>query len=514
MVPFNEMTEARNILVGSTLARRPRDGQSYFNTDDSDAAAAYPLNPKNNGGADGDPILGIYEFWRYESGVATSTLLVRQGDKIWKIDGRTGAATDITGGLSLPTTGKITFQAFEGSVYWVSTNTAEGYNKWDGVSPTAVAAASAPPDGTPRYIVSHNGRMWAFGVPSFPYRMYASEFYDAEVWATNPLGTTGTAAEATSLDFDPFGDPIGITGAASFQNQLYVFMNRAAFRVNGFTINDFSVETINRHIGCIGHHTIVPIENDIIYASERGVLRLSSTDKAVESEMAFLSRPLSRLWNNSLNRELESQYHAEYDIAENLYVLSVASKGSTKGDTILALNVQNNVWTTWDGFNARCMSTYIDTDGMRRIVFGREDGIISIADPTVGTDLGQPFTAKYRTGILFPSGEMDIENRYPDATILASTDGEGSLTVNAYIDSKLAASKNITVTSGKDLLGSTFVLGQSSLGNGVFVPQTFRIADKGYGLQLEVIFRSTDKVETYGFTVSTIPVDMRIGGAP
>lgn len=512
LVPFSEMSEARNLLVGSTPARKPRPGQSYFNTDGEDANATYPLNPKNNGGSDGDPILGLYEFWRYVAGVPTSTVLVRQGTKIWAIDGRTGAATDITGGLTLPTTGKITFQSFEGRVYWASTNTAEGYNVWTGIGN---ATASTPPaDGTPRYLVSHNGRMFAFGVPGFPYRLYYSEFYDAETFATVALGTTGAAAEAGSLDLDPFGDPKGIVGGVSFQNSFYAFMGRSIFRITGFTINDFAVESFNSHIGCVGHHTIVPVENDVIYASERGILTLSSTDKAVKSEVAFASRPISRLWNKSLNRTIEDQYHATLDNDENLYLLSCASKGSTGNDTILAYNIQSGAWTTWDGHKARTITTFVDTDGIRRPMFGREDGILSISDPTIRNDLGSPYLSKFRTGILFPSGGMDIEHVFQDFTILASTVGSSQITVNAYVDSKLAATEAFDIQSGEDVLGSSFVLGQSALGNGVFVPQTYRIGDKGYGLQLEVIFNTEDESEVYGFVVSTVDADRRIGGAP
>ena len=91
IVAPNEMVEANNILVGSTLARRLRGGQAYFNTDASDEGASYPTNPKNGGSGD-DPILGLHEFWRYDSGSGApkSTLMVRQGTKIWGIDSRTG----------------------------------------------------------------------------------------------------------------------------------------------------------------------------------------------------------------------------------------------------------------------------------------------------------------------------------------------------------------------------------------------------------------------------------------
>jgi len=147
-----EMVEAPNILVGSTLARKKRGGQGYFNTDDSDATVNYPLNPKNNGGSDGDPIRGIYEFWRYDgiSGAPKTTLMVRQGTTIWGIEARTGVAVDLTGSItSLQTTGTITFQTFEGKVYWASTNSLEGVYCWNGIdaSVTEIVNVKADFDG-------------------------------------------------------------------------------------------------------------------------------------------------------------------------------------------------------------------------------------------------------------------------------------------------------------------------------------------------------------------------------
>lgn len=515
IVPPNEMVDATNILIGSTPARKQRQGQEYFNTDDSDATADYPANPKNGGGSS-EPIYGIYEFWRYDgvTGAPKSTMMVRQGEKIWGIDARTGVADDLTGALTLPDGGAVTFQTFEGRVYWTGTGipgTPEGYNYWDGVSGAAVAAADTPPDGTPQYILSHGGRMFAWGVPGFPYRIYYSEFFDAESWsaAFTPFNggtsTAGTAAEPGSLDLDPFGDPVGINGGVSFQDRLYVFMRKAQFEISGNQINNFFVKTISRQIGCIGHHTIVPIANDVIYASERGILRLSSTQKAIESEYGFISRPISRLWNTLINRSLFAQYSAAYDEEENLYLITGPSSGSTANDTILAFNAQSSVWSgVWSGHKSRRLATYID-GGRNRVISGREDGVIALLNAAERTDLGLPYSSRFKTGTIFPGQEIDIEHLWKHATILASASGTGTIVLNAYVDSKLVASQSIAIDAGSDLLGTTFILGQSQLGSGVFVPQTVGLKGQGYGLQLEVIYNSAVDIQIYGFMIEAVP---------
>lgn len=599
IVSASEMVDATNILVGSTLARRPRGGQAYFNTDDSDEDSSYPTNPKNNGGSDGPPILGLYEFLRYDSvsGAPKSTLLVRQDDKIWAIDGRTGTADDITGSLSLPDTGRITFQTFEGKVYWVSTNTSEGYNCWDGIAASATAITNdvavfvgpitgvtgdvdleadnagtegnsivltgdgaktlstlvsdwntanpdntvtlnsanggdtpaaaqvmqlaggkynLPPDGTPAYIISHGGRMWAWGVDGFPYRGYYSTFFDATNFAVSAFGGSGNASAPGSLDFDPFGDPEGLNGAVSFQDRLYFFMKRAQFEVSGNTIETFVVKTINRQIGCVGHHTIVPVGNDVIYASERGILRMSSTDKAIQSEYGFTSRPVSKIWNEALNRDVQkTNYSAAYDEQENLYLISVTSEGNTVNDVVLGLNVQNNVWMgPWDGYDARTLATYI-VDGKNRVITGREDGVIGLTGEETRLDFGSPFALapKFKTGFVYPGDEIDIEHVWKHATVLASSlNGKGKITLNVYVDTIFITSIPIDLDSGEDVLGSTFVLGQSNLGSGVFLPETVSLEGQGYGLQLEVVYNTQVDIGVYGFMVEAVPATAPVQG--
>jgi hypothetical protein len=518
LVPPNEMTDADDILVGSTLARKKRGGQAYFNTDDEDAEATYPSNPKNTvDGVDGDPILGKYEFWRHDAttGLPHSTLLVRQGTKIWAIEGRTGAAVDITGSLTLPNGGTVTFQAFEGKVFWAGTGVAgteEGLNVWDGdITNPATAAATEPPDGTPKYILAHGGRMWAWGVPGFPYRLYYSEFYDAEVWATAVYGDTGTAAEAGSLDMDPFGDPVGINGGVSYQDRLYIFMRRARFEITGSTINDFFVKTLSRQVGCIGHHTIVSTGEEVFYASERGVTTLASSDTAIQNTTQFVGRNVSKIWNRMLNRTRYDQYSAAYDEQEGLYLLTVPSAGSSVNDTILVYNVESRFWVgVWRNHKARCLTTYI-VEGINRVISGREDGIIALLGESSLLDLGQGYSARFKTGMLYPGEEIDIEHIWKHVTLLAAAEGTAQLVINAYVDSKKVHSTTLTIESDEAVLGA-FVLGESSLGSGVFVPKTVPLKGQGYGVQLEVIYNGENDIEVFGFIVEAMPAGSPVGG--
>jgi len=514
MVPFNQMTLAENILVGNTFARRKRGGQAYFNLNGEDATANYPLNPKNSLTAP-PPILGGTQFFYYDiNGSSQSIIAIRQDENLWAIGNRLTAGTLVGNGL--PTTGKICFQPFENKLYWCSSNTNEGYNKYDPIANT-LTPATPPPDGIPKRLSVHRGRMWCSGVEGFPYRLYYSEPFNGDNWATTPFGSSGGPADPGSLDLDSFGDPEGITGHVSFQGNLYVFMRRAVYEISGSTINDFVVRPISREVGCINHHTIVPVQNDVIYASERGVLTLNSTDKVMGSQYAYLSRDIAPIWNELVDRNLNDQYHAIFDEIDNLYMLSVPSLGSQTNDQVLVYNLQSGaggtaaeipgMWFTWKGINARCLFKVL-VNNIPRVVAGREDGILSLTGEAERSDFGSAFNSKFKTGVLYPSGMADQQHIWKSFTILQSTDSPANIIANYIIDSTNSGTRNYFLDNLGDKLTVDFILGQSALSSGIYRPRTFALDGEGYGLQLEINMNDIADVEIYGFLVESMPTKM------
>lgn len=516
IVPATDMVEAKNVLLGSRNARRKRGGTVKYNTSGDDATANYPTNPDNGGGGT-DPIFGIYEFHRYDtgSGAPRSDVMVRQGTKVWSINARNVAAVDRTGALVLSGAAtRAQFQSFESaagpSVYFCSNVTSDGLNKWDGAAAAAVAITTPAADWTantsgPSILTVHKGKLWAAGVPEFRYRLYYSVTRDGDDFAT----AAPAATAAGSLDFDAIGDPVGITGLVSFQNRLYVFMRTAIYELSGNDPTDFVVRTVSSEVGCIGQNTIQIIGNDVIYASERGVLSLKSTDKAIESEYGFLSRPISRSYNEQLDRNLlDDQAHSAYDEQEQLYLLSVPSLGSTTNDIVLAYNFETDAWADWDGFNARSMAKVL-VNNQSRIVLGQEDGRIVLTGDSTRQDLGSNFTTTFKTGIFYPSGDADIQHVFKSVTILAATDLTADVTMTWNIDGKFSQTKAVNLTSEGDLLGSTFILGSSKLAVSTFVPRTLQIVGKGYGLQIQLNMTGSADVEIYGFIIESEPADYK-----
>ena len=491
IVGDNQMVIADNILVGTSIARRKRGGQAKYHTGSFDLTSSYPTS-----GASGTPIRGIIEYWRTASmaGNPISDVFLHQDTKVWSIDDRNTVGVNRTGALSLATTGVPSYQVFNGNLYFCSTVATDGYNRWDGAASTAIAAVD-PTDGPGKYLTAHLGRMIMAGNFDYPYRVYFSSALDPEDW------TSGGGSNATSFDLVDDGDPEGITGLASFQNRLYVFKRRSIYEITGDDPATAVVQIVSNGIGCLGHASIVQIPNDIIFASDRGVHSLRQVASGRQSESQFLSRDIQKLWVDLLNTALYSRIMAMYDETINCYVITVPSSGQTKNDQILTYNIEFGTWTVWPNINARSLCPVLISN-KKNILLGKEDGTIALINQASREDFGEGYTARFKTAALYPGNDASVQKIFKSITVFASTTTVGNFSVSWSIeadDGTKSGSKSVDLLAATDVLGSTFVLGQSRLGVGQYVPKTIAIDETGYGIQVEITCGGTSDLEFYGF---------------
>jgi hypothetical protein len=490
----SEMTKAENISIAQTLARRKRPGQEAYHTGSYAGTLSYPvIGP-------GNPIRGNVQYWRSLSGTGQNVedVFLHQGTKVWSIENRTSPAIDRTGALSLSLTGIPQYQVFEGQLYFTSSNPADGYNKWNGldIAPGPAQAATPPPDGPGKYLSTYGGRMLMGGNPDFPYTVYVSAAYDAEDWTSN---------DTTSFQLDYDGDPEGITAIfPAYQGEVYIATRRSIYRLSCTDpgdINTYFLQKITKGIGCVSARTVVATPNDILWMSDRGVHSLKKLVVSDQTDIQFLSRDIQPIFTRQLANTLLEQAEATWDENENLYILTVPSSGQTTNDVILAYNLNYGYWTTWTGINARSISNVLIQNKQYPMV-GKENGKLNILRDDIMTDEGQGFAASFKTGKIFPGGDITKQWHFVSITILASATTTTNVQLNWYVDGvnqTVSSGDAFSLGQGSDLLGSTFILGQSRLGIGRFLPRRVTVGETGYNIQLEVVASGTSDIEFYGF---------------
>lgn len=487
----NEMTVAKNVLISNSLSRRKRPGQEAYHLSSFASTASYPTL--------GEPIRGIIQYWRYASatGEVQEDLFLHSEDKVWSIASRTDPAIDRTGALVLSETGIPQYQIFEGILYFVSSQTADGYNKWNGLATTPgnAEAATAPPDGVGKLLGTYRGRMLMAGNPDFPFRLYVSASLDAEDWVS---------ADATSLDLTYDGDPNGITAILPEKDgRVYIATRRSIYELSGDTLNSFIVKRITQGIGCVGQGTVVALPNDILFASDRGVHSLRKIAVSDQTEYAFQSEKIQLLWTTLLATNLLEQARATWDEVNNIYEITVPSSGQLENDTVLSYNIGYGHWTLWDGISARSINQVLLLN-KQYVICGREDGNIVFLNPELTEDLDVGFVYQFKTGKFFPDDDVTSEHRFKAITILASTTSASAIQVNVYIEGKDGTrqiNRSVSFGTEADLLGSTFILGQSTLGIGRFVPARISIEETGFCMQLEIISGGSSDINFLGWSV-------------
>lgn len=493
LVAPEEMTIADNVLVGTTLARRKRYGQEQYDTSDPTKVGTV------NWPASNVPIRRIIQYNTFiaATGEPVEYLFLHSADKVWSIANRTSGAVNQTGALVLSTTGIPSYQVFEGKLYFLSTATADGYNVWDGTvaSPTAAVAATDPADGPGKYLGVYQGRMIMAGNVDFPFRLYISAPLDAEDWAS---------VSATSLDFDFDGDPSGITAIfPQLEGRLYVATRRNIYELTGTTPATFVVRRVTKGIGCISHNSVVATPNDILFASDRGIHSLRKVMVSDQTEVEFLSKDIQRLWTNLLASNLLEQTDAVWDENLNLYLITVPSSGQTTNDTILAYNLSFGTWANWSGCRARSIDQVL-INNKAFVLIGREDGNVSFLTPTRQTDLGVGFTMRFKTGKIFPGDDIMGQKLFKSVGILASSTKLAQVQINWFVDSvdlTNSSGKAVTFGTESDLLGSTFIMGLSTLGFGRFLPKRLSVDQVGFNFQLEIVCAGDSDIEFYGFVL-------------
>jgi len=506
IVPPQQMVIARNVAIAQSLARKKRGGLTSYHTGSYAGTAQYPASSVTPSAS--TAIRGLIQYWRYGSftGEPTEDLFLHQGSKLWSIPNRTDPGVDRTGALTINSSGVPCYQVFEGILYFANTITADGYNKWNALDavPGNAASATPPADGIPKFLRAHIGRMWAAGVGTFPFRLYYSAPLDAEDW------TQGSGGGSLDLSYD--GDPSGITAIfPPFQGRLFVATRRRIYEITGYTVDDFTVQPVTQGIGCISHNSVVATPNDILFASDRGVHSLAKLITSDQSTVTFLSRDIQSLWVNLTNRSLLERTQAVWEENSNSYIITLTPSGSTFQTTTLVYNTEFGTWTLWEGIDARSVANVL-ISGQSYLLCGREDGNIAFVDPSKRYDLSDTngFPFQFKSGKVYPSDQIDTQWRIVSVTVLCSATRSSQFSIGwtvDTIDGQQSDSRSIDIGNESDVLGSTFILGQSRLGFGRFIPKRVSVDKIGYNFQLEIRASGQSDIEFYGWILEVDDAD-------
>lgn len=279
-----------------------------------------------------------------------------------------------------------------------------------------------------------------------------------------------------------------ITGLGIHQEKLVVFKENSVwqvllnvFQAGQFFILDPQYKLLTASQGCSSHRSIVPVENDLMFANRRGIYILRYEPQLLTILNANEISAKIRPYFESLSETDHTTSAGAY--LDKRYILSFPVKEES-----ICFDRERLAFTgPWPTpFGIRQWGKYVDSDGMERwIAADSDDSYISEFKSTYNDDKGTAINTIFKSR-KEDFGDWTLFKTVNEAYInLRSV--SGSVSVNIYIEDRTGATivaKTFTVTS-------TGSAGTSGIGTDLFGDFLFGLTENDPEVQTSELPRKT-----------------------
>lgn len=370
----------------------------------------------------------------------------------------------------------------------------------------------------PTFGVLHANRVWAGGNASDPHRIYYSNPADHDDF---------TGAGSGTLAVFP-GEGEKLVGGISTRGALIVWKYPAGIYIvdtSGSTPADWVVRPLTRAVGTLNQHTIIQVENDVLYMDRVGnVHSLSATNEFGDINSSnigdFSDIPPFMRTNINLG-SLQRAQGLWYQSKRQAW-FSLPQLGSTEPNFRLVLGFSD---PTPQGapaprfFMSRrdtCPSIWLHPDavGVPKPIFGDDVGFVWLADRDDRNKggIGYPVTFETAaTDLSFMDQQLATRSKSGQfLELVFEPRGEWDLTVEVHWDDVLTSIVQFDMGSGGASLGS-FILDTDQLAASAVRSARKRIA--GSGRRVKLIGENAgvnQDISLAGFHLSFVLMDERI----
>ena len=445
-------------------------------------------------------VLAIHDYWRSDASYVKVQRPVAATDqgKVFFYDssGRrnliTNAGTALATGNAIINTevmNDVLILAFD-----LITNTPKRYRPE--TSADLQDLGGSPPDFSLMRL--HQSRLWANDKTNKD-RLHYSSPGNPEEW--QGAGDSG-AVDIGVGD----GDPNGITAIfPPFKGSLFVAKGNKLYEVVGDSPENYRPEPITNGLGAVSHKSATAVDlDDVFFISRRGIHSLQATAGAGDQQGQFLSAKIQNTFNDfdqARQKYMQSVYLPNY----NAVALAVTegSGGSTNTD-VYFFNTQVKEWYRWPDINCQTLTVYRNASNITTLLIGDNAGRIITTQNGTFSDYGSSGADfKIKTGMIYPDGDPHSVKAFKNIGFLFKPVGDFQFTVTIKIDNYPSQSVSFAQSASGDLLGTTFVLGSSTIGNdNVLAPYMRPIDGIGHGCTLTIEQNGANQqVELYGVII-------------
>jgi hypothetical protein len=300
------------------------------------------------------------------------------------------------------------------------------------------------------------------------------------------------------------GDPEGIKAIApTLKGNLFLSKGRTLYRMDGVYPEEFTVSKVSTGIGIASHKGAAGIDmDDVVFISDKGIHSLATTANYGDFSGTFVSAKIQNAYN--LFTPSRAKYtNAVYLAKQNSLYFNVSEDSVTQQDALYLYNTQFKEWCRWPNVNASVLSSR-HNNSTEQLLLGNYNSRIMKGNNGGYTDYTStviPYRVK--TGAIYVDNNPNSIKAFKRLGFLFKPTGTYSFTAVVKIDNFAAQSVNFTRTASGDLLGTTFILGQSILSyEAALQPFTKPIDGYGRGITIDILNSGADEVvEIYGIII-------------
>ncbi len=375
----------------------------------------------NSTAVSGTPAFNGMTFFKLTDGTRY-LVSVLDDDTVRKMDygvgaGPDGTWDDITGSISFSadSNDQADFVVAENTLIIEDGIATTAPYQWTG-SGNITALGGSPPSA--QFVEYHNRILFVAGDSSNPSRLTFSNLDAITTWTS----TDFILIETDSSDGVIRGIKSGLDG-------LYIWKDRAIWRLSGTGRDDFRLERMVQGIGAASNSSIAIInspadsEQLFVFVTNRGDVAIY--DGGVD--VNYISRKITNSVPNSLAFDRVDE--AVATAYEFTYIVSLTNTGGSTHDRLYMFDFLHNAWTRFVGMDANAISTFEAGDTQELLMFGDYAGFSNqwdITDTTADNDPGTTaIDAFYTTGWLGFDNIGAVEKRLRVIRVFANQEGTG-----------------------------------------------------------------------------------------
>lgn len=493
LIPNNQLAIADHIIFGVRGTRKKREGMDLGVDDGSNGT---------------DPVISLTDFFYGATSRTQKVVGVTAGRVFYSYNASSWARSTVTDGGTAwaGTLTSVSTCVLNNLIHIATTGAANVVKKWSGTGDIADLGGT-PPLAT--ILRQHQGRLWCNDKTNLD-RLHYSTTFNTEEW--NGAGDSG------ALDIGVGdGDPEGITAIfPTFRGELFVAKKTKLYRVIGDAPDNYEVKLVTAGLGCVSHNAVVAVDDsDIVFPSERGFHSLVTTQSFGDMATEYLSKDIQLTYNEKFTPGRRSYMHGKYcpEINSVAFAVTDNTYSASANKALYLFNVPQAAWYRWPNISCDALEVVRNSDKSRFILGTATTRIVKTFNGTnydvSAANANTAIVPRIKTGRIFVDDNPYTIKGFKKLALIYRPSGTYNITVKVKIDNYPVQTLAFTDTQPGDLLGSTFILGQSVLGGTfTFNPYTQSIDGFGRGIEVEITTSGTeDPIEIQGLGIEWEPAE-------